>query len=120
MEKIIRTKGTYTYPDGSKYEGYLVNGKPDGIGTCIDTHGGKDTGEFKDGLPHGNIIRNNPDGSTWESNYTYGFADGIGNYTSVEGYKNQQVYDSGDFECHINSPLKKCEDGEYRYVLATP
>lgn len=46
-------KGTYAYPDGSRYEGYFFNGKPDKNGTFFYPNGDKYRGEFQNGYPHG-------------------------------------------------------------------
>jgi hypothetical protein len=42
-------QGSYTYPDGGKYEGEWKVGKNHGQGTFTFSDGGKYVGEFKDG-----------------------------------------------------------------------
>ena len=44
---------TYTWPNGSKYVGELINGKPHGQGTQTIIDGAVYVGEFKNGLRHG-------------------------------------------------------------------
>ncbi|MDP4822256.1 MAG: hypothetical protein NWR67_14700, partial [Saprospiraceae bacterium] len=46
-------EGTYAYPDGSKYEGFFVNGKPSLRGTFYYPNGERYVGGFKNGLPDG-------------------------------------------------------------------
>jgi len=44
-------QGTYTYPDGGKYEGEWKDGKRTGQGTYTHSNGDKCVGENKDGNP---------------------------------------------------------------------
>ncbi len=46
-------KGIYAYPDGSRYDGFFRNGKPDQHGTFSYPNGDRYRGEFKNGYPHG-------------------------------------------------------------------
>ena len=46
-------QGTRTYTNGNKYEGEWKNGKWDGQGTWIESDGIKYVGELKDGRVHG-------------------------------------------------------------------
>lgn len=46
-------EGTYAYPDGSKYEGFFVNGKPGSRGVFYYPNGDRYEGGFRNGLPDG-------------------------------------------------------------------
>lgn len=45
--------GKLAYPDGSKYEGQFLTGKPDGWGTFFFANGEKYIGNFQEGYPNG-------------------------------------------------------------------
>jgi hypothetical protein len=45
--------GTLAYPDGSKYDGQFLSGKPDGWGTFYFANEEKYIGNFKEGYPNG-------------------------------------------------------------------
>ncbi|MDX1942764.1 MAG: caspase family protein [Saprospiraceae bacterium] len=47
-------KGTFAYPDGSKYEGQFRNGKPEGKGIFFYINNDRYEGNFRAGFPHGN------------------------------------------------------------------
>ena len=49
--KIWNGHGTYTYPNGDKYEGEFKDGEKNGQGTFTFSDGSKYVGEFKDGKP---------------------------------------------------------------------
>ena len=46
-------EGVYGYPDGSKYEGQFLDGKPDGWGTFSYVSGDRYIGSFNNGYKHG-------------------------------------------------------------------
>lgn len=46
-------EGTYAYPDGSKYVGFFLRGKPNSRGTFYYPNGDRYVGSFKNGLPDG-------------------------------------------------------------------
>ena len=50
-------QGTRTYTNGNKYEGEWKNGRWDGQGTWIESDGIKYVGEFKNGRVHGQGTR---------------------------------------------------------------
>ncbi len=56
-------EGTYAYPDGSKYQGYFMDGKPNSRGTFYYPNGERYVGSFKNGLPEGEGRLYSPDGS---------------------------------------------------------
>jgi len=45
--------GTFTYSDGSKYQGEFLEGQPEGKGTVYYSNGDKYTGDWKQHAPHG-------------------------------------------------------------------
>ena len=46
-------RGTYAYPNGSKYEGTFKNGQPNGSGVYTYPNGERYVGIFRDGFQHG-------------------------------------------------------------------
>jgi len=73
--------GTYTWTNGSKYEGEWKEGKQDGQGTLTSPSGYKYEGEWKDGRPNGRGTEIFPDGSK-----------GIGEFRDGEDW-NTTLYD---------------------------
>ena len=55
-------QGTYTHPDGKKYEGEYKDGKFHGQGTYTWSDGTKYLGEWKDGVFHGQGTLTSQDG----------------------------------------------------------
>ncbi len=53
LEYCNQEKGTYHFTDGSKYDGYFMDGKPNGEGICIYSNGNKYVGQWKDNAPNG-------------------------------------------------------------------
>lgn len=54
-------EGVFAYPDGSKFEGQFLAGKPDGWGTFHFTNGDRYIGSFKFGFQHGKGTLYHPD-----------------------------------------------------------
>ncbi|MGM0651857.1 MAG: DUF4282 domain-containing protein [Bacillota bacterium] len=65
-------EGTWVRPDGSKYTGQWKNDKPDGIGTFIWPDGRKFKGYWKSGKRHGKGIEILPDGKRIEGEWEEG------------------------------------------------
>ena len=63
---IIHGKGTFTYPDGTKYVGEYKDGKRHGQGTLTYADGKVYIGEFVAGYEHGKGTCFNKDGSSTE------------------------------------------------------
>lgn len=61
-------KGVFAYPDGGKYDGEFVNGKPEGYGTFFYFDGKKHVGNFSEGFANGNGTLYKTDG-TAQSGY---------------------------------------------------
>jgi len=66
-----------TFPDGSNYEGQVLEGKPYGKGIQIHNNGDRYEGEWKDGLSHGKGYWYGADGhyidGEWENDVQHGF-----------------------------------------------
>ena len=60
-------KGTFTYPDGAKYEGEFVNNDKKGHGTFTWPNGAKFVGAFDNGTANGHGTEYNPDGTELRS-----------------------------------------------------
>jgi hypothetical protein len=66
--------GTMAYPDGSKYEGAFVNGKPQGKGVFYYANQTRFEGDFSGGLPHG-----------------------FGTLIAADGHRNSGVWEFGEY-----------------------
>ena len=77
----VVSKAAVSFEDGSKYDGQLVNGVPEGHGSIVFPEGGKYTGEFKNGMMDGEGVYNYPNGSTYEGSFKKGLRHGKGVYT---------------------------------------
>lgn len=95
-------KGTYAYPDGSRYEGYFSNNKPDRSGTFYYPNGDRYRGEFKNGYPHGSGTMQHAAGGQKSGRWYEGEFLGSGNITAV----NSQGCVQGD-----------CQNGFGRYIF---
>jgi len=78
--------GTYTFGkgkwEGDKYFGEYKNGKKDGQGTYTFSDGRKYVGEFKDGKKHGQGTFTTPYGNKYVGEFKDGKQDGQGTLTS--------------------------------------
>ncbi len=78
-----------TLPDGCRYKGETINGKPDGQGeiTCPDTSpdGRKYAGQFKDGLLHGKGELTFPSGMKATGSFKDDQLDGQGSLILADG-----------------------------------
>jgi len=80
-------QGTTTYPDGSKYIGEWKNGKYNGQGTYTFPNGGKYEGEYKNGKYNGQGTYTYPNGGKYEGEYKNDKRNGQGTYTWSDGGK---------------------------------
>ena len=62
--------GTYTYPDGEKYEGEFKDGKRNGHGTYNYPNGEEYVGDWKNGKYHGHGTYTYPDGENYEREFS--------------------------------------------------
>lgn len=76
------------YDDGTKYEGELVGGAPDGKGTMTFPEGGRYSGEFKKGRMDGTGVYHYADGvSKYEGDFKDGKRHGLGVFTRPFSHK---------------------------------
>lgn len=75
----------YFLSDSSKYEGTLVNGKFNGIGSYTLSNGTKFSGTFVDGDLTGNGKLTLADGDSYEGNFLKFMREGYGVYRSKDG-----------------------------------
>ena len=104
------------YPDGSWYEGELLNGRRHGKGKYYYKNGDWYEGEFKDNLRHGKGTQHYISGDKYVGDWKYDYKSGKGSYYFINGdqytggfggdhfygkgklqYKNGDVYD-GEFQ----------------------
>ncbi|KAF2115152.1 hypothetical protein BDV96DRAFT_632488 [Lophiotrema nucula] len=60
---VMRNHGTFTYPSGVRWNGGIVDGKPQGYGLVTWLDGAKYLGEWLQGKPHGWGAKVSPNGS---------------------------------------------------------
>ena len=77
--------GSFTYDDGSTYEGEFKDGKVHGHGTYVWPDGTTYTGDFVDGLPEGTGTTTWPDGGTYTGDFVNGRLEGTGTHTLTSG-----------------------------------
>ena len=73
--------------DLSKYEGGIINGRPNGKGTFINSSGSKYVGENKDGIEHGQGTKTWSDGTKLVGEFKYGSLNGQGTQIFPNGTK---------------------------------
>ena len=78
-------KGTFTWPDGSTYDGEWFEGRMHGNGTYTSLDGKKYDGEWFEGKRHGKGIFTWPDDSTYDGEWFEGRMHGNGTYTWPDG-----------------------------------
>ena len=107
-------KGTFAYPDGSRFEGNFRNGRPQGNGTFNYPNGEKYTGSFQNGVPHGKGQLAQSDGKTITGQWSEGeyigterlannrkgcidgdCQEGFGNYIFRDGAKYEGTFKNG-------------------------
>ena len=102
--------GTITYPNGEKWEGEFIDGKPyNGQGTYTFPDGEKYVGELKDGNFHGQGTYTIPIGSGMVAKYVGDFIDGKydgqGTFTVPQGLKLLSEFKDGRNEVCIRMRL---------------
>ena len=65
-DDLIDGFDSYTWPDGSKYEGEWKNGEKNGHGIYTWVDGKKYVGHFKNGKRNGHGVYSEPDGNQYE------------------------------------------------------
>ena len=94
-------EGLFAYPDGSKYEGQFLEGKPDGWGTFTNPAGEKYVGTFRQGLRHGK-------GTLYFADSTYI----TGDWVEGEYMGNSQI-EPGRVGCIVGD----CTNGRGTYIF---
>ena len=90
--------GFVKYPDGSWYKGALINGKPQGRGRLVWPDGKKQyIGLFDEGQPSGSGILRLSDGRIYEGEFKNGLPDGSGVEYGPDGTHAKVVYSQGRF-----------------------
>ena len=95
-EKDIISLGKLTYPDGSKYEGQILNFKRHGKGTLTDASGEKTCGVWKDQLHVTNAIRTDAEGIIWKGSFKNSQPDGFMRIRMPNGHGYDCVWEKGD------------------------
>jgi hypothetical protein len=78
-------QGTLVLPDGAKYVGDWLGGKPNGWGTATYSNGQKYVGEFRDGVRHGQGTFSAPNGEKYTGEFLNGKASGQGTVIVADG-----------------------------------
>ena len=99
-ESKIDGEGTYTSPNGDKYEGEFKDGKQDGQGTTTYSYGEKYEGEYLRGKRHGRWMNYSSSGEV-KSYYLYKNGEHSGEITCT-CYPNEQIESEGKTEWDDN------------------
>lgn len=88
--------GTYTFPDGKRYEGEFKDGKFHGHGILTFPNGKRYEGEFKNGY-YSNGTYTFPEGNKYEGEWKNGKYHGNGTYTYRDGRKKEGKWEDGKY-----------------------
>jgi hypothetical protein len=91
------TRGTYTYPDGAKYDGEWKDNKRHGHGVWMRPDGTKYVGEWVNDQPEGEGTLINPDQSSYEGEWKAGKRNGRGVFTYADGTQRIGEWKEGRF-----------------------
>jgi hypothetical protein len=97
LRRIRHGQGTYTFLDGTKYEGEWKDGDKHGQGILTFLDGAKYEGEFKDGKFNGQGIYTYSSGATYEGEWKDGEFNGQGTYTDSDGTKYEGEFKDGEY-----------------------
>ncbi len=91
--------GVLTLADGAiTYEGGMLHGRMDGMGTMTFDNGDTYKGQFKDGAFNGSGTFTSKDGWTYEGNFFNGEPDGEGTLTTEDSIVYQGVFKQGIYQ----------------------
>jgi hypothetical protein len=79
----------------SVYEGNLVNGLPEGAGTCVYANGNRYEGSFKQGQKHGRGTFAFANGDSYEGEYVADIREGQGVYRYQDGSRYEGAFRNG-------------------------
>lgn len=88
-------KGSYTWPDASRYVGDFVQGKMTGKGTKIWADGNRYDGDFVQGKATGKGIYIWANGERYDGDFVDGFRSGKGTYTWLKGDRYEGEFANG-------------------------
>ncbi len=91
------TRETYTYPDGTKYDGEWKDNKRHGHGILTRPDGTKYVGEWAENKPHGQGVLITAEGMIYTGEWKNGKRNGYGVYTDPDGKKRGGQWDDGKF-----------------------
>lgn len=89
-------EGTFTQPDGTRYEGQWKFRERNGQGTLMFPDGRKYIGDFKSGQRHGKGTMIYPDGRKYVGDFNYGERTGAGTMTYPDGRIYTGEFNSGE------------------------
>ena len=89
--------GTLTYPDGTTYQGALMDGQPQGEGQLCTPAGVVCSGDFVAGSAEGCAVQRMPNGDMFVGGFRGGRRDGKGTFTFETGEEVQGVWVDGVF-----------------------
>lgn len=93
------SSGVLTLADGAiTYEGGMLHGRMDGMGTMTFDNGDTYKGQFKDGAFNGSGTFTSKDGWTYEGNFFNGEPDGEGTLTTEDSIVYQGVFKQGIYQ----------------------
>jgi len=95
------SKETQEYPDGSRYQGEMQDGKREGEGVLIRADGTKYKGQWKNNVPEGLGTIIWPDGSQFKGYWKSGKRHGKGVEISPGGNKIEGIWEEGELKEEI-------------------
>jgi hypothetical protein len=90
------TEGTFTQPDGTRYEGQWKFRERNGQGTLTFPDGRKYVGDFKSDQRHGKGTMIYPDGRKYVGDFNHGERSGSGTMTYSDGRKYTGEFKAGE------------------------
>ncbi len=109
-------EGTYTQPDGTRYEGQWQFRERNGQGTMWYPDGRKYSGEFAAGLRHGKGTLTYPDGRRYVGDFYHGERTGAGTLTYPDGSQYAGQFKDGEKDGHgvLTYPDGRKVEGQFR------
>lgn len=95
-------EGVFAYADGSRYEGFFLNGKPERKGTFTYPNDDKYVGAFKEGVPHGTGRLLHADGTVTTGQWRDGEYIGTNEYVDTR---------------HLGCIEGDCQNGVGQYIF---